>query len=141
MSQVLGRKLAKHLSHPKVDKVAFTGSTEVGRRIMGLAQTIKKTTLELGGKSPNIILEDADLNIAFLAVCLECSYILANSVSLVHVYLFLINCIIKWLLVLWGLASMLKLGHPLDPATDVGPIISKRGHVGKCGFTTLSLFS
>ncbi|HZG70242.1 MAG TPA: aldehyde dehydrogenase family protein, partial [Chondromyces sp.] len=51
--------------HPKVDKVAFTGSTEVGRSIMALAsETIKNTTLELGGKSPNIILEDADLDIA-----------------------------------------------------------------------------
>ncbi|MFA5786876.1 MAG: aldehyde dehydrogenase family protein, partial [Actinomycetota bacterium] len=45
-----------------VDKIAFTGSTEVGRRIMQLASgTIKKVTLELGGKSPNILLEDADL--------------------------------------------------------------------------------
>ena len=52
-------------SHPMVDKVAFTGSTEVGRRIMQLASgTVKKVTLELGGKSANIILPDADLNLA-----------------------------------------------------------------------------
>src|SRR5690606_418370 len=51
--------------HPKVDKVAFTGSTEVGRVIMKqAADTIKNITLELGGKSPNILLEDADLEIA-----------------------------------------------------------------------------
>jgi aldehyde dehydrogenase (NAD+) len=52
-------------SHPDVDKVAFTGSTEVGRRIMQLASgTVKKVTLELGGKSANIILPDADLELA-----------------------------------------------------------------------------
>ena len=55
----VGEELA---SHPDVDKVAFTGSTVVGRRIMQLASsTIKKTTLELGGKSPNIVYEDADM--------------------------------------------------------------------------------
>ena len=56
----VGEELA---SHPDVDKVAFTGSTVVGRRIMQLASsTIKKTTLELGGKSPNIVFEDADMD-------------------------------------------------------------------------------
>jgi acyl-CoA reductase-like NAD-dependent aldehyde dehydrogenase len=52
-------------SNPMVDKVAFTGSTEVGRRIMQLASgTVKKVTLELGGKSANILLPDADLDLA-----------------------------------------------------------------------------
>ena len=58
----VGEELA---SNPEVDKVAFTGSTEVGRRIMQLASgTVKKVTLELGGKSANIILPDADLDLA-----------------------------------------------------------------------------
>ena len=58
----VGEELA---SNPLVDKVAFTGSTEVGRRIMQLASgTVKKVTLELGGKSANIILPDADLDLA-----------------------------------------------------------------------------
>src|ERR1019366_4204555 len=52
-------------THPKVDKVAFTGSTEVGAQIMAMAsRTIKKVTLELGGKSANIVLDDADLESA-----------------------------------------------------------------------------
>ena len=60
----VGEELA---THPDIGKVAFTGSTEVGRRIMQLASgTIKKVTLELGGKSPNIILEDAELETAAL---------------------------------------------------------------------------
>lgn len=53
------------VSDPRVDKVAFTGSTEVGRRIMQLASTtVTNVTLELGGKAPNVILDDADLEIA-----------------------------------------------------------------------------
>lgn len=57
-----GRQL---VNHPKVAKVAFTGSTAVGREILkGSAETIKTTTLELGGKSANIVLDDADLDIA-----------------------------------------------------------------------------
>ena len=52
-------------THPKVDKIAFTGSTEVGSQIMQMAsKTIKKVTLELGGKSANIVLDDADLESA-----------------------------------------------------------------------------
>jgi aldehyde dehydrogenase (NAD+) len=53
------------VTNPKVDKVAFTGSTEVGKRIMQMASnTVKKTTLELGGKSAQIVLDDADLDLA-----------------------------------------------------------------------------
>ncbi len=57
-----GERLA---SHPDVAKIAFTGSTEIGRRMMQVgAATIKKVTLELGGKSPNIILDDAEMDTA-----------------------------------------------------------------------------
>ncbi|MFQ5478951.1 MAG: aldehyde dehydrogenase family protein [Candidatus Binatia bacterium] len=64
---VVGEALA---THPDIGKVAFTGSTEVGRRIMQLASgTIKKVTLELGGKSPNIILDDADMDTAAVGAC------------------------------------------------------------------------
>lgn len=53
------------VTHPEVDKIAFTGSTEVGKRIMQLAaQGVKRVTLELGGKSPAIVLPDADLDLA-----------------------------------------------------------------------------
>jgi aldehyde dehydrogenase (NAD+) len=61
-----GEELAQH---PMVDKVAFTGSTEVGRRIMQLASgSVKKVTLELGGKSANIVCDDADLDLAAAGV-------------------------------------------------------------------------
>ncbi|MFN7174889.1 MAG: aldehyde dehydrogenase family protein, partial [Thermaurantiacus tibetensis] len=53
------------VTHPDVDKVAFTGSTEIGKHIMALAaSTMKRVTLECGGKSANIFLEDADWDIA-----------------------------------------------------------------------------
>jgi Aldehyde dehydrogenase family len=57
-----GETGANLVHHPDVDKIAFTGSTEVGKLIqVGSAGTLKRTTLELGGKSPNIILSDADM--------------------------------------------------------------------------------
>jgi aldehyde dehydrogenase (NAD+) len=115
------------VSHPQVDKVAFTGSTEVGRRIMQLASgTIKKTTLELGGKSPNIILEDADLNIALpgslFGVFLHSGQ-LCESGTRLFVPDKLYDQVVEGLV---SLAGKIKLGNPLDPATDLGPIISKK---------------
>ncbi|HEY2421817.1 MAG TPA: aldehyde dehydrogenase family protein [Neobacillus sp.] len=121
---VVGEALVKH---PKVDKVAFTGSTEVGRRIMELAAgTIKKTTLELGGKSPNIILEDADLNIALpgslFGVFLHTGQ-LCESGTRLFVPDKLYDQVVAGLI---ALTSKLKLGNPLDPTTDVGPVISEK---------------
>ncbi len=115
------------VSHPKVDKVAFTGSTEVGRRIMELAaRTIKNTTLELGGKSPNIILEDADLNIALpgslFGVFLHSGQ-LCESGTRLFVPDKLHDQVVEGLV---ALTSKLKLGNPLDLNTDVGPVISRK---------------
>ena len=66
-----GASLGKTLcTHPDVDKIAITGSTEVGREIMKMASdSVKKVTLELGGKSANIILDDADINLAVNGAC------------------------------------------------------------------------
>ncbi len=67
---VVGEAIA---SHPKVDMVSFTGSTRAGKRVMTLAaETVKKVALELGGKSANIILEDADLDAAIPAGLFAC---------------------------------------------------------------------
>ncbi|MFC0270574.1 aldehyde dehydrogenase family protein [Metabacillus herbersteinensis] len=120
----VGEALVKH---PKVDKVAFTGSTEVGRHIMSLAAaTIKNTTLELGGKSPNIILVDADLSIALpgslFGVFLHSGQ-LCESGTRLFVPEALHDQIVEGLV---GLTSKLKLGNPLDPGTDMGPVISKK---------------
>jgi acyl-CoA reductase-like NAD-dependent aldehyde dehydrogenase len=70
IGSVVGEAIA---SHPKVDMVSFTGSTRAGKRVMTLgAETVKKIALELGGKSANIILEDADLDAAIPAGLFAC---------------------------------------------------------------------
>lgn len=123
-----GREVGETLAqHPKVSKITFTGSTEVGRRIMQLsAETIKNTTLELGGKSPNILLEDADLNIALpgslLGVFFHSGQLCESGTRLFvpdRIYDEVIEGLVKW-------ASKLNIGHPLDESTDVGPVISKQ---------------
>jgi acyl-CoA reductase-like NAD-dependent aldehyde dehydrogenase len=109
-----------------VDKVAFTGSTATGRRILQLASSnIKKVTLELGGKSANIILDDADLDLAvdgalygiFYNSGQVCS---AGSRLLVHQSLHdeVIGRMIER-------AQRMVVGNPADPGTDMGPIISQ----------------
>lgn len=115
------------VTHPQVDKVAFTGSTEVGRRIMSFASgTVKKTTLELGGKSPNILLEDADLELA-LPGSLFGVFLHSGQLCESGTRLFVPDKIYEKVVEgLVALASKLKLGNPLDLSTDVGPVISKK---------------
>lgn len=114
------------VTHPDVQKVGFTGSTEVGRRIMMLASsTIKNVTLELGGKSPNIILEDADLDLAIpgslFGVFLHSGQLCESGTRL-----FVPNSIYDDVIErLVALTKTLKVGHQLDLNTSVGPIISQ----------------
>ncbi|WP_282034319.1 aldehyde dehydrogenase family protein [Metabacillus indicus] len=113
--------------HPNVDKVAFTGSTEVGRNIMKLAaDTVKNTTLELGGKSPNILLEDADLSLALpgslFGVFLHSGQ-LCESGTRLFVHESMHDEVVEGLV---QLAKKIKPGNPLDPASDMGPLISKQ---------------
>ncbi|HLH65803.1 MAG TPA: aldehyde dehydrogenase family protein [Solirubrobacteraceae bacterium] len=128
MSVVAGRgsDVGEHLvCHPDVAKVAFTGSTEVGRRIGALAaQQIKRLTLELGGKSANVIFADADLEAAALSApsavfgnagqdCCARSRILVQRSALDR-FLGLMESAVK----------RLRVGDPLDEATQMGPLIS-----------------
>lgn len=119
----LGDALVKH---PLVDKIAFTGSTAVGQNIIrNGADTLKHTTMELGGKSPNIIFSDADLDTAVQAafwgifwnkgeVCVAGSRLLVERT----VYDEVVEKLSR-------MANAAVLGDPLDPATQVGPIASK----------------
>jgi acyl-CoA reductase-like NAD-dependent aldehyde dehydrogenase/alcohol dehydrogenase class IV len=122
-----GGRLGKTLcTHPDVDKVAFTGSTEVGREIMRMASdTVKKVTLELGGKSANIILDDADMDLAvegavfgtFLhqgQICESGTRILVPS----KIYDEFIDKMKKR-------AEALRVGYQLDPTSHMGPVVSK----------------
>src|ERR687898_322793 len=117
-----GRALVEH---PGVDKVAFTGSTEVGRQIArSVAGTRKKTTLELGGKAANVVFDDAPLDQAVEGIvngiffnqghvcCAGSRLLIQESVA---------DTVVSKL---WSRMERLRLGDPLDKNTDVGAINS-----------------
>ena len=117
--RVVGQRLVEH---PDVAKIGFTGSTEVGRGVMAsAAQTIKRVTLELGGKSANLVFADADLEAAAAAAPLavfgnagqDCSRILVER----SVY-------DRFLELLVAATSGVKVGSPEDETTEMGPLIS-----------------
>jgi acyl-CoA reductase-like NAD-dependent aldehyde dehydrogenase len=119
---VCGRRLVEH---PEVAKIAFTGSTEVGRGIAaGAAATIKRVTLELGGKSANVVFADADLERAAAAAPLavfgnagqDCC---ARSRILVER-----PVLDRFLEALDEAIQAMRVGDPLDEATQMGPLIS-----------------
>ncbi len=113
--------------HPGVDKISFTGSTDTGRHIMRLASdTIKRVTLELGGKSPSIVLPDADLELATDGVLFGVFFNGGQSCEAGT------RCLVpeqlhdEFLERLVARASGLRLGDPLDLETDQGPLVSER---------------
>jgi acyl-CoA reductase-like NAD-dependent aldehyde dehydrogenase len=113
------------VEHPDVAKIAFTGSTEVGRSIAaGAAAAIKRVTLELGGKSANVIFADADLEAAAAAAPLavfgnagqDCC---ARSRILVQE-----SALERFMELFEGEVKALRVGDPLDEQTQIGPLIS-----------------
>lgn len=120
----VGARLAEH---PDVDKVAFTGSTPVGREIMRLASgTVKKVSLELGGKGAQVLLDDADLDVAIdgaLFGCMLYSGQICESGTRLLVSDKMYDLVVDRLV---DRASALKLGDTTDFNTDVGPVISAR---------------
>jgi aldehyde dehydrogenase (NAD+) len=111
---------------PLVDKVAFTGSTEVGRRIMQLASgTVKKATLELGGKSPSIVTDDVDFDYAVDGV-LWGIFFHQGQVCSAGSRLFLQRSIHdEFFAALVKRAEDIRVGPALDESSDVGPIVSQ----------------
>ena len=120
--EVVGPELC---TNPLVDKIAFTGSTEVGREIMVQASsTVKKVTLELGGKSPNIILPDADLDIA-VDGSLWATFMHNGQACESGTRLFVAAEIYdEFVGRLVDRASRLKVGLSAEGETDIGPVIS-----------------
>jgi len=116
---------ARLVEHPDVAKVAFTGSTEVGRSIAaGAAGTIKRVTLELGGKSPNVVFADADLEAAAQAAPLAV-FGNAGQDCCARSRIFVERPAMDRFLELLGAAVReLRVGDPLDEATQMGPLIS-----------------
>ncbi|WP_369899626.1 aldehyde dehydrogenase family protein [Bacillus manliponensis] len=115
------------VTHPSVDKVAFTGSTEVGRRIMQQASgTVKRVTLELGGKSPAIVLPDADLDVTVPGVLfgfLTHSGQVCESGTRVLVHDSMYNEVVEQLV---ETAKSIKIGDPSHKETGMGPVVSKQ---------------
>ncbi|MGW0806905.1 aldehyde dehydrogenase [Nonomuraea sp. NPDC002799] len=123
-----GREVGEHLvSHPGVDKVAFTGSTAAGRRIAAVCgEQLKRVSLELGGKSAAIILDDADLpaSMGFLTMaslmnngqaCVAQTRILASR-----------NRYDEVVEAVAGMVNSQPVGDPADPATGIGPLVARR---------------
>src|SRR5579859_5433395 len=114
------------VAHPDVDKIAFTGSTEVGRKIIqASAGNLKKLTLELGGKSPNIIFPDCDLKFAIRGA-LNAIFFNQGEVCTAGSRLFIHQSVYDEVLSgLTAASSKMHLGHGIDPQTDMGPLISQ----------------
>src|ERR1700680_835539 len=123
-----GAVIGAHLAgHPGVDKIAFTGETATGRTIMEIAaSTIKRVTLELGGKSPNIIFEDADLDAAAAGEVHAIFYNAGQSCDARSRILVSEAVRDEFVAKFVAMTKALAVGDPLDPATHVGAIISRR---------------
>ncbi len=112
---------------PRVDKIAFTGSTEVGKQIMReAAGTLKRLSLELGGKSPNIVFADADMDAAVKGAMTGIFYN-KGEVCAAGSRLFVEEKIHDAVLAqLTERVKGLKVGDPMDKATRMGPVVSKQ---------------
>ncbi len=122
-----GRTGAALVNHPDVNKIAFTGSTEVGKRIArACAGTGKRLTLELGGKSPNIIFEDASLDQAVEGI-IEGIYFNQGHVCCAGSRLFVQESVLDEVIAKLKIRmANLRVGDPLDKNTDVGAINSRQ---------------
>ena len=118
-------------AHPGVDKIAFTGSTATGRAIIDAAKVnFKRLTLELGGKSPVVILPDADLDLAIPGAA-NAIYFNGGQVCVAGSRLYVHSSVFDR--VIEGIAAAAQsmvLGHGLDPATQMGPLVSQ-SHAAK----------
>ena len=122
-------------AHPGVDKIAFTGSTEVGKLIVqAAARDLKHVSLELGGKSPVIVLKDADLDVAIPGAA---SAIFFNhgqcccAGSRLYVQRDVFEKVVEGVA---AHAKAIKLGPGLDPTTEMGPMVSETQRNRVCGY-------
>jgi phenylacetaldehyde dehydrogenase len=122
-------------AHPDVDKVAFTGSTAVGKLVLGAASgNLKKVSLELGGKSPNIVLRDADLDVAIPGAASGIFFnqgqcCCAGSRLFVEQPMF--DRVVEGVA---EEAKKIKIGPGLDPTTQMGPLVSDEQLARVCGY-------
>src|SRR5450432_4054707 len=122
-------------AHPDVDKIAFTGSTEVGKLIVhAAAGNLKKVSLELGGKSPNVVFKDADLDLAIPGAA---SAIFFNhgqcccAGSRLYVEKSVFDQVVEGVA---DHARKIKVGPGLEPGTQMGPLVSQEQLNRVCGY-------
>ena len=114
-------------SSPLVDKVAFTGSTPIGQEIMRTAAgTLKRVTLECGGKSANIILDDADLSIAIDGALYAMFYHQGQCCEAGTRLLLPESIAEEFVQKMVAKVKIMKVGDPMNMSTDLGPLVSKR---------------
>jgi len=123
------------MSHPDVNMVSFTGSTPVGKRVMELATSnLKRVHLELGGKAPFLVFDDADLDAAIQGAAAGA---LINTgqdctcATRAYVQRPLYDAFVEGVT---DLFSQIVIGDPLDDATDIGPLISRKQQERVAGF-------
>ena len=123
-----GAALAAHMG---VDKIAFTGSTATGRAILDAAKgNLKRVTLELGGKSPVIVMDDADLEAAIPGAA-NAIFFNGGQVCIAGSRLYAHRTVFDQVVEgVAGQARAIQLGHGLNPATQMGPLVS-RAHAAK----------
>jgi acyl-CoA reductase-like NAD-dependent aldehyde dehydrogenase len=130
-----GETGAALVDHDGVDKLAFTGSTAVGREIGAKAgRALKRVTLELGGKSPNIILPDADLDAAIKGSYNAIYYNTGqacNAGSRLFVHRDQFDEVVQGLA---DRAGRARVGPGLDPSTQIGPLVSQAQHERVLGY-------
>ncbi len=124
MGSVAGARLA---AHPDVDKIAFTGSTMTGRKIIeASAGNMKRVAVELGGKSPDIIFADADLDKAVPGAGMGC-FNNSGQICYAGTRIFVQRPIYdEFVGRLAAFSKTIKVGDSLDPATQLGPLVSAR---------------
>jgi len=134
-----GPTVGTHLvRHPDVDKIAFTGSTATGAQIMRLAsEPIKRLILELGGKSPNIVFADAELDDAIPSSVWSIYYSAGQSCEARSRILVEAPLYDDFVAKFSELAAKLRVGDPLDPETQMGSLISAEHRDKVHGFVEL----
>jgi aldehyde dehydrogenase (NAD+) len=119
-----GEALVKHHG---VDKISFTGSTDIGRKVMSMAsESMKRCTLECGGKSANIIMDDADMEMALDGAMYAIFYHQGQCCEAGTRLLLPENIADEFVGKLVDKTKKLVLGDPMDKATDIGPLVSKK---------------
>ncbi len=132
----IGEEAGKALTeHPAVKAIAFVGESATGSAIMAQgAPTLKRVHFELGGKNPVIVFDDADLDRALDAVVFMIYSLNGERCTSSSRLLIQSSIADRFIDKLAARVKALKIGHPLDPATEVGPLIHARHHAKVCSY-------